>query len=226
MPFSVSQNKYLALPIWHLFLPFLFFIFLGYVFPLCMNWKTHLQINSNPQNHFSPLRALYLSPSHSVIAFFLEKFSLSLVFSLSGSLYLAVDSQKEMRWERVGLHPRHSLEGAQQQQQEVGEISGPGKRWGHTCNSIKGGRFLYVFGGYGRNNCQTNQVHVYDTGGSSKFWPHHCWISLTLSSFPPFIYYRLCEILGLTLLLWLVCGQSLKLFDIPRCFIFVGMAFA
>ncbi|KAB2053519.1 hypothetical protein ES319_A12G193200v1 [Gossypium barbadense] len=60
-----------------------------------------------------------------------------------------------MRWEKVPLY-----------QQEVGGFgeacSGPGKRWGHTCNSIKGGRFLYVFGGYGQDNCQTNQVHVFD----------------------------------------------------------------
>jgi len=41
---------------------------------------------------------------------------------------------------------------------------GPGKRWGHTCNSINGGRHLYVFGGYGKDNCQTNQVHIFDTG--------------------------------------------------------------
>ncbi|GMJ00051.1 hypothetical protein like AT1G18610 [Hibiscus trionum] len=61
-----------------------------------------------------------------------------------------------MRWEKVHLY-----------QQEAGGIGGacswPGKRWGHTCNSIKGGRFLYVFGGYGKDNCQTNQVHVFDT---------------------------------------------------------------
>ncbi|EFH66548.1 predicted protein [Arabidopsis lyrata subsp. lyrata] len=62
-----------------------------------------------------------------------------------------------MRWERV-----------RQQQQQVGlgdSSSGPGKRWGHTCNAIKGGSFLYVFGGYGRDNCQTNQVHVFDAVG-------------------------------------------------------------
>ncbi|CAH2036969.1 unnamed protein product [Thlaspi arvense] len=59
-----------------------------------------------------------------------------------------------IRWERV-----------RQQHQQVGlgeSCSGPGKRWGHTCNAIKGGSFLYVFGGYGRDNCQTNQVHVFD----------------------------------------------------------------
>ncbi|KAJ4831850.1 hypothetical protein Tsubulata_017516 [Turnera subulata] len=56
-----------------------------------------------------------------------------------------------MRWERLQLH------------QQGQETNGPGKRWGHTCNSIKGGRFLYVFGGYGKDNCQTNQVHAFDT---------------------------------------------------------------
>lgn len=40
---------------------------------------------------------------------------------------------------------------------------GPGKRWGHTCNAIGGGKLLYVFGGYGKDDCQTNQVHVLDT---------------------------------------------------------------
>lgn len=48
------------------------------------------------------------------------------------------------------------------------EISGPGKRWGHTCNAIKGGELLYIFGGYGKDNCQTNQVHVFDTGRCSR----------------------------------------------------------
>lgn len=55
-----------------------------------------------------------------------------------------------MRWEKVeGINP-------------IGE--GPGKRWGHTCNAVKGGRFIYLFGGYGRHNRQTNEVHVFDTG--------------------------------------------------------------
>lgn len=81
-----------------------------------------------------------------------------------------------MRWEKVQLHPKHSLGGAQEQQQQQqqvgeGEISGPGKRWGHTCNAIKGGRFLYVFGGYGRDNCQTNQVHVFDTANQTWSQP-------------------------------------------------------
>lgn len=88
-----------------------------------------------------------------------------------------------MRWEKVRL--------CQQDVGGVGEACpGPGKRWGHTCNSIKGGRFLYVFGGYGKDNCQTNQVHVFDTGGSlwksgltfvhflfhiyMKLWGLHC----------------------------------------------------
>ncbi|KAJ7978755.1 Kelch domain-containing protein 3 [Quillaja saponaria] len=65
-----------------------------------------------------------------------------------------------MRWERVQVNPVYGHEEAAR---GVGEISGPGKRWGHTCNAIKGGRFLYLFGGYGKDNCQTNQVHVFDT---------------------------------------------------------------
>ncbi|XP_022850490.1 nitrile-specifier protein 5 isoform X3 [Olea europaea var. sylvestris] len=51
-----------------------------------------------------------------------------------------------MRWEKV--------------QQQRG---GPGVRWGHTCNAIRGGKLLYLFGGYGKDRCQTNQVHVFDT---------------------------------------------------------------
>ncbi|XP_023643710.1 tip elongation aberrant protein 1 isoform X2 [Capsella rubella] len=61
-----------------------------------------------------------------------------------------------MRWERV------------QQVGLGGSFSGPGKRWGHTCNAIKGGRFLYVFGGFGRDGCLTNQVHVFDA--ETRIW--------------------------------------------------------
>ncbi|PQP93715.1 RING finger protein B [Prunus yedoensis var. nudiflora] len=57
-------------------------------------------------------------------------------------------------------------------------ISGPGKRWGHTCNAIKEGRLLYVFGGYGKDNCQTNQVHVFDTAT-------HTWSQPVIKGTPP-----------------------------------------
>lgn len=40
---------------------------------------------------------------------------------------------------------------------------GPGKRWGHTCTAIRGGKLLYVFGGYAGDNCQTNKLHLFDT---------------------------------------------------------------
>ncbi|KAI9117247.1 hypothetical protein K1719_011413 [Acacia pycnantha] len=62
-----------------------------------------------------------------------------------------------MRWEKVPVKP------IQGQGEGADEFSGPGRRWGHTCNAIKGGKLLYVFGGYGRDNCQTNLVHVFDT---------------------------------------------------------------
>ncbi|XP_060204931.1 uncharacterized protein LOC132632846 isoform X1 [Lycium barbarum] len=52
-----------------------------------------------------------------------------------------------MRWEKVVVHGG----------------GGPGKRWGHTCNAVQGGRLLYVFGGYGKDNTHTNKVHVFDT---------------------------------------------------------------
>ncbi|XP_076902562.1 uncharacterized protein LOC143557357 [Bidens hawaiensis] len=51
-----------------------------------------------------------------------------------------------MRWEKLEI-----------------ENGGPGKRWGHTCNAVRGGQLLYVFGGYGEDNTQTNQVHLYNT---------------------------------------------------------------
>lgn len=60
-----------------------------------------------------------------------------------------------MKWERLELG-------------EAMEVRGPGKRWGHTVNAIRGGKLLYVFGGYGKDNCQTNQVHVFDT--DTKTW--------------------------------------------------------
>ncbi|KAL0697889.1 hypothetical protein Bca4012_054011 [Brassica carinata] len=73
-----------------------------------------------------------------------------------------------MRWERV-----------RQQQVGLGESSsGPGKRWGHTCNAVKGGTFLYVFGGYGTDNCQTNQVHVFDAA-------KQIWTQPLISGTPP-----------------------------------------
>ncbi|XP_057459488.1 LOW QUALITY PROTEIN: uncharacterized protein LOC130750087 [Actinidia eriantha] len=65
-----------------------------------------------------------------------------------------------MRWEKLQMQSKAG--------QNMGPISGPGKRWGHTCNAIRGGKLLYVFGGYGRDNCQTNQVHVFDT--ATRTW--------------------------------------------------------
>ncbi|KAL5723225.1 hypothetical protein ACHQM5_006648 [Ranunculus cassubicifolius] len=68
-----------------------------------------------------------------------------------------------MRWERLHLNVRRETPEGKKSPGRKGGIFGPGNRWGHTCNSIKGGRFLYVFGGYGQDNCQTNDVYVYDT---------------------------------------------------------------
>lgn len=69
-----------------------------------------------------------------------------------------------MRWERVRFKTktRETLEGRKSPGRKGG-TAGPGKRWGHTCNSVKNGRALYVFGGYGKDNRQTNDVHVFDT---------------------------------------------------------------
>ncbi|KAF5792633.1 putative galactose oxidase/kelch, beta-propeller, kelch-type beta propeller [Helianthus annuus] len=56
-----------------------------------------------------------------------------------------------MRWEKLDTHN-----------------GGPGKRWGHTCNAVRGGQLLYIFGGYSQHNTQTNKVHVYDT--TARTW--------------------------------------------------------
>ncbi|XP_024518775.1 rab9 effector protein with kelch motifs-like [Selaginella moellendorffii] len=50
--------------------------------------------------------------------------------------------------------PRRSSDQLQQQQ--------PGCKWGHTCNAVR--NLIYIFGGYGRDECQTNDVHVFDIG--------------------------------------------------------------
>lgn len=70
-----------------------------------------------------------------------------------------------MRWEKV---------------QVSGVGGGPGVRWGHTCNAIGGGKLLYVFGGYGKDQSQTNQVHVFDTGNS---FPQYYFLGYVLLSF-------------------------------------------
>lgn len=94
-----------------------------------------------------------------------------------------------MRWEKVQLgNPQAQVA----QQLLLSEIacSGPGKRWGHTCNAIKGGRFLYVFGGYGKDIRQTNQVHVFDTG--TFFYFHQ-----DSMFFPSFYISNKCQFLSL-----------------------------
>ncbi|XP_024544514.1 rab9 effector protein with kelch motifs [Selaginella moellendorffii] len=50
--------------------------------------------------------------------------------------------------------PRRSSDQLQQQP--------PGCKWGHTCNAVR--NLIYIFGGYGRDECQTNDVHVFDIG--------------------------------------------------------------
>lgn len=72
-----------------------------------------------------------------------------------------------MRWEKVEVKAIGTTT-------EGGGGGGPGKRWGHTCNAVKSGRLVYVFGGYGKDNCQTNQVHVFDTGTCVSSFPCYC----------------------------------------------------
>ncbi|XP_068464561.1 acyl-CoA-binding domain-containing protein 5 isoform X2 [Phaseolus vulgaris] len=78
-----------------------------------------------------------------------------------------------MRWEKVEVKAIGTEGG-----EGGNEVYGPGKRWGHTCNAVKGGRLVYVFGGYGKDNCQTNQVHVFDTVKQT-------WSQPTLKGSPP-----------------------------------------
>lgn len=56
-----------------------------------------------------------------------------------------------MRWEKLEI-----------------QRGGPGKRWGHTSNAVRGGQHLYIFGGYGEDNTQTNKVHIFDT--TTRTW--------------------------------------------------------
>ncbi|XP_042502767.1 rab9 effector protein with kelch motifs-like isoform X2 [Macadamia integrifolia] len=70
-----------------------------------------------------------------------------------------------MRWEKVEVNQRLT-ETHPEPSRSVAlsvEFVGPGRRWGHSCNAIHGGKLLYVFGGYGPDNCQTNDVHIFDT---------------------------------------------------------------
>lgn len=90
-----------------------------------------------------------------------------------------VEPSARMRWERVRvkMKARDQTDGKKSPGRKGG-AAGPGKKWGHTCNSVKNGRYIYVFGGYGKNDCQTNDVHVFDTG-TQHFSPQ-----LSAKSFP------------------------------------------
>lgn len=68
-----------------------------------------------------------------------------------------------MRWERLQNARLREAPDGKKSPGRKGGIFGPGNRWGHTCNSIRGGKLVYVFGGYGQDNCQTNDVFVFDT---------------------------------------------------------------
>ncbi|KAG0494767.1 hypothetical protein HPP92_005761 [Vanilla planifolia] len=69
----------------------------------------------------------------------------------------------EMRWKRVpGVATEREMPEGEGSAGRTAGIGGPGKRWGHSCNSVNGGRYIYVFGGYAGDACQTNDVHVFD----------------------------------------------------------------
>eukprot|EP00897_Mesotaenium_endlicherianum_P007798 jgi/Mesen1/7046/ME000369S06375 len=69
-----------------------------------------------------------------------------------------------MKWERVYLKGRGAEinDADRKPRGRKGGTAGPGKKWGHTCNAVKNGRQVYVFGGYGRDERQTNDTHIYD----------------------------------------------------------------
>lgn len=71
-----------------------------------------------------------------------------------------------MRWERVNVNARaRETPDGKKTPGRTGGIWGPGQRWGHTLNSVKNGRLIYVFGGfYGPEKCHSNDVFVFDTG--------------------------------------------------------------
>jgi hypothetical protein len=70
-----------------------------------------------------------------------------------------------MKWENVKVKQKaKEVSDSKKSPGRKVSATGPGKKWGHTCNSVKGGRFLYIFGGYGRDDCQTHDIHVFDSG--------------------------------------------------------------
>jgi hypothetical protein len=70
-----------------------------------------------------------------------------------------------MRWERVRVkHKVKEIPDGKKTPGRKGGTAGPGQKWGHTCNTVKSGRFIYVFGGYGKDECQTQDIHVFDCG--------------------------------------------------------------
>lgn len=70
-----------------------------------------------------------------------------------------------MKWERVKVKhkPKDIVEGKKSPGRKGG-AAGPGRKWGHTSNTVKNGRYLYVFGGYGKDDCQTQDIYIFDSG--------------------------------------------------------------
>eukprot|EP00850_Spirogloea_muscicola_P001011 SM000004S14881 [mRNA] locus=s4:19787:23592:+ [translate_table: standard] len=70
-----------------------------------------------------------------------------------------------MRWTAVELRLRPALTpDGKKTPGRKGGATGPGRKWGHTCNALRNGRLAYAFGGYGKDEKQTNDVHIFDTG--------------------------------------------------------------
>ncbi|GJP30327.1 hypothetical protein CLOM_g741 [Closterium sp. NIES-68] len=68
-----------------------------------------------------------------------------------------------MHWEKIEIKvkPHEPIPGKSPGRK--GGKHGPGRKWGHTLNAVNYGRQVYVFGGYGKDERQTNDVYVYNT---------------------------------------------------------------
>ncbi|GBG86799.1 hypothetical protein CBR_g42082 [Chara braunii] len=72
-----------------------------------------------------------------------------------------------MRWEKIRLKSPKGKPpgdgGVHKTSPQRLAAQGPGRKWGHTCNAVQDGKLVYVFGGYGKDERQTNDIHAFDT---------------------------------------------------------------
>ncbi|CAI5463569.1 unnamed protein product, partial [Closterium sp. Yama58-4] len=68
-----------------------------------------------------------------------------------------------MHWEKIEIKVKRQEPIPGKSPGRKGGKHGPGRKWGHTLNAVNYGRQVYVFGGYGKDERQTNDVYVYNT---------------------------------------------------------------